>query len=100
MRDNLTSILERGKALRSRYRNRKECIFHANREGQGGVYTVYHFVDSDNLRVETSSKKRRQQRKGVLKSRCEIPVHTFIGVSRKFHAEPVFCCCFFGDTKE
>ena len=36
-------------------------------KGKGGIYTVYDFFDSTNLRVEISSKKSSHQRKGASK---------------------------------
>ena len=30
-----------------------------------GIYTVHHFVDSNNLRVEISSQKKRQKKNGA-----------------------------------
>ena len=50
-------------------------------KNKGGIYTAYHFVDSNNLRVEMSSKKRRQQKKCALKQRIEVLLYTCIEVS-------------------
>ena len=57
-----------------------------------GIYTVHHFVDSNNLRVGISSQKKRQKKNGAQKQRIETPLHTCIGVSRKFHSKPMFFC--------
>ena len=57
----------------------KECILEVG-EGKGGIYTIYHFVGSNNLRFEISLKKRRQQKKGALKQRTETPLCTCIEV--------------------
>ena len=59
-------------------------------KGKSGMYTVYHFVDFNNLRVEISSKMRRQQKKGALKQTIETTLKICIGVSRKLHAKPAY----------
>ena len=86
LRENLTSILERDKALKSLQNYEKTKV-----KGKVGINTVYRFVDPD-LGVNTPSKKRSQQKKGTLEQRTEAPLQTFIGISRKFHAKRV---CFF-----
>ena len=43
------------------YRNMNKCILRIILKNKCGIYTVYHFVDSNKLQIETSSKKRRQQ---------------------------------------
>ena len=68
----------------------KECILEVG-EGKGGIYTIYHFVGSNNLRFEISLKKRRQQKKGALKQRTETPLCTCV---------EVFFIVYFGDKKE
>ena len=45
----------------------KRCILELILRDKGGIYTVYHFADSNNLRVEKYSKKRGKQKKGALK---------------------------------
>ena len=61
-----------------------ECILRIILKNKGGIYTFYYFVDSNKLKIETSSKKRRQQNKGALKQTIEAPLYTCIEVSVSF----------------
>ena len=65
------------------------------------IYTifVYHFVDSD-LGFEISLKKRRWQKVRALKYSIEAPLHTCIGVAKKFQLEPVYFFIAFLVTKK
>ena len=77
------------------------CEIFLTLKGISGIYNVYHFDDSNNLKVEMSSKKKRQQKKGALKQKTGPPRYTCIEVSRKYHPKPVcFFINFFGDKKE
>ena len=63
-RENSTSIFKNPKEFMEMWKN---VSLRPTMKEKGGIYTVYHFVDFNNLRVEISSKKRRQQKKSALK---------------------------------
>ena len=56
LRENSIGILEKDIALR-------RLSLRLTLSDMGGIYTVYHFVGSNNLRVEISFKKRKQQKR-------------------------------------
>ena len=67
LRENSTSILERDKTLRSLKRYKKNVSLRVTLKDKCGIYTVYHFIDSRNVRVGMSPGKRGQQKQGALK---------------------------------
>ena len=64
VRENSTSIFKNPKEFMETWKN---VSLRPTMKEKGGIYTVYHFVDFNNLRAEISSKKRGQQKKSTLK---------------------------------